>query len=258
MLIDTNAYLGSFAFRRLQPNKADGLLRLMDAKGIDQALVSSANAITYRNAQAGNEELWSEVKAHSDRLLPCAVLNPAYAGWQDDLKTCHQEYGMRGLRLYPKWHNYALLSDSCRALITHATQNHMFVSIPLRVEDYRQQSWLVDVPDIPLDEIVALVKAFPQARFVLLNGIRYSGSPLGQNNNGLPDNYRLEISRLSALLDNEIGTLCARLGAHRLVFGTGMPFKYPDPAIAKIEVLGQPEAAKELIRSGNALRLLGH
>jgi predicted TIM-barrel fold metal-dependent hydrolase len=113
------------------------------------------------------------------------------------------------------------------------------------------------VPDIPLDEIAALVKAFPQASFILLNGIRYSGSPLGQKDNGLPENYILEISRLSALLDNEIGTLIARLGAHRLVFGTGMPFKYPDPAIVKMEVLGQPETVKEMIRSSNALRLLG-
>ena len=256
MLIDTNAYLGSFAFRRLRHNSADGLLRLMDEKGIDQAIVSSANAITYRNAQAGNEELWSEVKAHSDRLLPCAVLNPAYAGWQDDLQICHEVFGMHGLRLYPKWHDYALLDEDCRELITLATERKLFLSIPLRVEDFRQRSWLVDVPDIPLDEIVALVKAFPQARFVLLNGIRYSGSPLGQEKNDLPENYLMEISRLSALLDNEIGTLISQLGAQRLVFGTGMPFKYPDPALAKLEVLDESETVKEMIRSGNARRLL--
>src|SRR4051794_32181342 len=103
-MIDVNAYLGHFAFRQLRHNTGSALLALMDTKKIDQAVVSSASAITYRNAQSGNEEVAAEVKGHRDRLLPFAVINPAYAGWQDDLKICHEELGMKGLRLYPKWH----------------------------------------------------------------------------------------------------------------------------------------------------------
>ena len=57
MIIDTNAYLGAFAFRQLRHNTAGQLLRLMDAKGIDKALVSNPMAITYKNTQPANEEL---------------------------------------------------------------------------------------------------------------------------------------------------------------------------------------------------------
>ncbi len=85
MIIDVNAYLGHFAFRRLRHNTAESLLALMDAKKIDMAVVSSAAAITYRNTQAGNEEVAEEVRGHRDRLLPVAVVNPFYTGWQDDL-----------------------------------------------------------------------------------------------------------------------------------------------------------------------------
>ena len=46
MIVDVNAYLGHFAFRRLRHNTAPALLKLMDAKQIDQAWVSSAAAIT--------------------------------------------------------------------------------------------------------------------------------------------------------------------------------------------------------------------
>ena len=49
----------------------------------------------------------------------------------------------------------------------------MIVSIPIRVEDVRQRSWLVDVPEVPLGEIVALVQACPSARFLLLNGLQF-------------------------------------------------------------------------------------
>ena len=114
----------------------------------------------------------------------------------------------------------------------------------------------MDVPDVSLAEIVALVKACPKARFLLVNGSGYTGSPLGQENSGLPANYWIEISRLSALLANEMGTLLSRLGAERIVFGTGMPFKYPDPALLKLEVLDASREIKEKIRSGNAFSLL--
>ena len=247
MIIDVNAYLGHFAFRQLRHNTSDGLLKLMDRAGIDRAVVSSAAAITYRNAQSGNEEVAAEVKGHRDRLLPLAVINPFYAGWQDDLKICHEDFRMSGLRLYPKWHNYRLSDRCCLDLVNAATEQGMVISVPIRVEDKRQRSWMVDVSDVPLDELAALVKACPKARFVLLNGLGYAKSPLGRKDNGLPANYVIEISRLSALLDNEIGQLIASLGAGRLVFGTGMPFSYPDPALLKLEVLPASKEDKEKI-----------
>ncbi len=256
MTIDVNAYLGHFAFRRLRHNTAALLLELMDAKKIDKAVVSSAGAITYRNAHAGNEELAEEVRGHSDRLIPFAVINPFYAGWQDDLNICRGEFGMGGLRLYPKWHNYQLSSPCCRELVDAATERGMVVSIPIRVEDNRERSWLLNVPDVPLDEIVELVKAHPKARFILLNGLGYTGSPLGRKDNGLPANYAIELSRLSAVLGNEIGQLITNLGPERLMFGTGMPFNYPDPALVKLEVLDASEADKEKIRSQNAMAWL--
>ena len=256
MILDVNAYLGHFAFRQLQHNTAASLLQLMDAKRIDKAIVSSASAITYRNAQAGNEELAAEVKDHRDRLIPFAVINPFYAGWQDDLKICHEDFGMSGLRLYPKWHNYQLSDRCCLDLVNAATDRGMVISIPVRVEDNRERSWLANVPDVPLDELAALVKACPQARFILLNGLGYVKSPLGRKDNGLPANYLIEISRLSAVLDNEIGQLLAGLGAERLVLGTGMPFSYPDPALLKLEVLDASQSDKEKIRRLNAEKWL--
>jgi len=257
MIIDVNAYLGHFALRQLRHNTAEGLLRLMDAKRIDKAVVSSAAAITYRNTQSGNEEVFAEVKTHRDRLIPFAVINPFYIAWEDDLKICHEEFGMKGLRLYPKWHNYALADACCRELIDAATKRTMPISIPLRVEDYRQRSWLADIPDVPVSEIVELVKSYPKASFLVLNGAGFSGSPLGRKDSGLPDNYVIEISRLRAVMESDIGGLVAKLGPDRVVFGTGMPFNYPDPSLVKVEVLDATEEVKEKIRWKNTARILG-
>jgi len=256
MILDTNAYLGHFAFRQLRHNTPDALLRLMDEKGIARAMVSSADAITYRNTQSANEALAAATTPHRDRLVPLAVVNPFYAGWKDDLAACHERFGMKGLRLYPKWHNYALADECCLDLVGRATERGMPISIPIRVEDYRQRSWLVDVPDVPLGEIVELVKARPDARFILVNGAGYTRGALGKPDGGLPANYWIEISRLSAVLANEIGQLVSNLGADRVVFGSGMPFKYPDPALVKMEVLDLPAEAKKKIYGTNAALLL--
>jgi predicted TIM-barrel fold metal-dependent hydrolase len=256
MIIDVNAYLGHFAFRRLRHNTAAELLRLMDSKKIDQAVVSSAGAITYRNAQPGNEDLAAEVERHRDRLIPFAVINPSYAGWQDDLKACHDDFGMSGLRLYPKWHNYQLSDPSCRDLIHAATERRMVVSIPIRAEDVRQRSWLVDVPEVPLAELLALVRDCPPARFLFLNGLDFVRSPLGRTGDGLPANYLIEISRMESVWSTEIARLIATLGADRLVFGTGMPFNYPDSALLKLEVLEAGPEDKEKIAWRNAARWL--
>lgn len=256
-MIDINAYLGHFAFRQLRHNTADGLLRLMDRKRIARAAVSSAAAITYRNSQAGNEELAAEVKGHRDRLIPLAVINPAYAGWRHDWKVCREEFGMRGVRIYPHWHGYKVEDAACVELVREAAARKMPVSVPFRVEDRRQQHWLVDVADMTPAEAVALVKAVPEAHFILGNGSGFASSALGRKGSGLPRNYSVEISLLSSLVGNEIGQLIENLGAERVLFGSGMPFHYPDPALVSLESLEAPAAAKAMIAEGNARRLLG-
>ena len=256
MIIDTNAYLGSFAFRQLRQNTPDQLLKLMDAKGIDKAMVSNPMAITYKNTQPANDELAAAVRGHTDRLIPQAVINPFYAGWEDDLEICCDDFGMRGVRLYPKWHNYALADECCGKLISAATERSMVISIPVRATDSRQRSWLIDVPDVPLAEIVELVKAHPEGRFMILNGLGFTGSPLGKKDGQLPDNYCMEISRMSATLGNELGQLVSNFDGGRVIFGTGMPMKYADVAFLKLEVLDAPQEALEKVRWKNAVAML--
>jgi predicted TIM-barrel fold metal-dependent hydrolase len=256
-MIDVNAYIGPFAFRRLRNNTPAGLLALMDRAGIAQALVSSAAAITYRNAHAGNEELAAAVRGYQGRLIPCAVLNPAYAGWRHDLKICAGQFGMRAVRLYPRWHNYRLTDPECLELVSAAAELRMAVSIPYRAEDRRQQSWLVDVPDVNHDEVASLVAATPQARFILGNGNGFAGSVLGRRARELPANYAVEMSLLTAELANEAGQLLKLLGEDRLLFGTGIPFHYPEGALAKLHLLDLPRAVHGKVVSGNARRWLG-
>lgn len=257
MTIDLNAYLGHWPFRRLRHNTADGLLALMDRAQIDIACVSSASAIFYKNSQAGNEELAEQVAGHEDRLVPFAVINPSYIDWEHDLRVCVEDFGARGLRLYPNYHNYGL-RDSCLAeLVSAATEHDLVVSFPVRQIDQRQRHWLLHIADLSLGELEALVERHPDAKFAFLNGLGFTNSRLGQADSGLPGNYVMGISRMWALMTNEVGVLIESVGVERLVFGSGMPFKYPEVPNVKLAAMDATEEQKEAIRSGNARRLLG-
>jgi predicted TIM-barrel fold metal-dependent hydrolase len=257
MLIDANAYLGHWATRQLRHNTPDGLLALMDRAGIDMACVSSAAAVMYKDCHRGNEELAEAVSRHRDRLIPFAVLNPVYAGWRRDLTWCCEVLGARGLRLYPTYHAYGLVDPRLAALLAAATEAGLLITIPVRQVDTRQRHWLVDAPEVPLDDIATLAAAHPTARFIVLEGAGHLGSDLVRRACERPANYWLEISRPEAVYSNEIGSLLGALGAGRLVFGSGIPFKYPEPATLRLEVLQAPEADKDLIRGSNLRALLG-
>ncbi len=107
MSIDVHTYFGHYAFRHLRGNTASGLVSYMDRFGIERAVVASLSGILYKNTQPANEELAAAIAPYRGRFIPFAVINPTYAGWRDDLQACHG-LGMKGVRLYPQYHDYKL------------------------------------------------------------------------------------------------------------------------------------------------------
>jgi predicted TIM-barrel fold metal-dependent hydrolase len=256
-LLDANAWLGHYPFRAVPHNTPGGLLRLMDRHGIERAVVSSLHSVFYTDAHSGNEELAQWVRPHRDRLIPFATLNPAFPGWERDLAQCCAEWDMRGLRLFPAHHRFALASPPCTDLVRAAAERGLSVAIPLRLEDRRQQHWMDATPEVTLAEIAELARACPQADIVVLEAIGVESSPFVRDPSLADARVYFEISRMAVVLQRTIPTLLERLGARRLVFGTGMPLKIPGPAVLKLQLLDAPAEAKTLLGAGNMRRLLG-
>jgi len=255
-LIDANAWLGHYPFRAVPDHTPDGLLRLMDKHGVEQAVVSSLHSVFYSDAHSGNEELAGWVRPHRDRLIACATLNPDYPGCGQDLRQCCEQWGMRGVRLFPSHHRFSLNSSQCRELIGEVAQRGLHVGIPLRLEDRRQAHWMDTTAEVSLSDIADLARACPDANLVVLEAIGIEDSPF-VNDPSLADSRALfEFSRMATVLQRSIPTLLDRLGPHRLVFGTGMPLKIPGPAILKLQLLDAPAAVKNQLAAGNMLALL--
>lgn len=262
MLIDSNAYIGHWPFRQRKINTCDALLQRMDRYGVARAVVSNLNGVFYKNTQAANEELHAQINAGNrinERIIPFAVINPIYGGWKNDFDVCSNQFGMKGIRIYPKYHGYSLTDPACVQLVKMARDRGLPVALSLRMVDARPGSWM-DLPrekEWALKDILPIIKAVPDAKYLILNIA---------NSTYLDDEDTAIIKKAEVIMDTSgrsltnLGEMLLRLGNQKFAFGTHSPILDALTGLLRIESLRENEAdetTKELLRSGNAKRILG-
>ena len=255
MIIDVNACLGHYPFRRLRFNTAATLLDLMDRNGIDRAVVSSLHAVFYRDAHRGNEELLEEAKAHRARLIPVATVNPRYAGWERDLAEAIERWKMKAVTLVPEHHGYTLADAPGRAALARIADYGVPVVLMQRFEDRRQRHHWDRAEDLTGNALFEAAKAHPKLRFVLANWQGLDGRKLVEA--GLKGRCLIDFARMSVLMHKEVPKLIAALGVEAIAFGSHMPFDYVGPSLVKLAGLESlPAADYERISWRNAAGFL--
>lgn len=261
MLIDANAYVGHWPFRQRRYNSCEARLERMNRFGVDLAIVSNLNGIFYKNPQMANEELYEEIrsrKTYQDRFIPFAVLNPIYASWRDQFKVSTEQMGMKGVRLYPKYHGYELTNPACVELVKLARDRGLPVALSLRMVDARPSSWmdLERKEEWALKDLVPIVRAVPDAQYLIVNvanslQLSAEDTRLFVNADILMDTSGRNIVDLAGMLKI--------YGKHKFAFGTHAPMLDDLTGLLRIESLRETEADetdKELLRSGNLKRFL--
>ncbi|WP_373514844.1 amidohydrolase family protein [Persicitalea sp.] len=259
MLIDSNSYVGHWPFRQLQGSNCRGLLDRMNRHGIDVSLVSNLNGVFYKNTQNANEELYNEIRSEkqfADRIIPFAVINPVYSGWKNDLEVCHKKLGMQGVRLYPKYHRYELDHPNCIELVRIARDRGLPVALSLRMVDSRTSSWLDVEKEWALKDILPIIKAVSDAKYLILNIA----------NSTAMSEYDLDwFKKTDLIMDtsgrgiSDLGQLIARFGKEKFAFGTHAPILDDRTGLLRIEAMRDSEAdtqTKSMLKSGNARRFL--
>ena len=166
MLIDGVAYIGNWPFRPLRYNTAEGMLERMDRCGIDCAVVSSLNAVLYQDVMNGNRELAEQVRGCS-RLIPLAVINPAYPHWKEDFAYCLDELGMKGLEIFPGYHNYSLDLPELKELLKMAGERKVPVRVPGRLVDIRGRHWMDTPENLGGAAMKTIVELSPDTDFLI-------------------------------------------------------------------------------------------
>jgi predicted TIM-barrel fold metal-dependent hydrolase len=249
----------------------------MNRFGVDISVISSLNGIFYKNTQQANVELFNELRSDrqfSKRFISFAVINPIYAGWRDDLERCVTKMGMKGLRVYPQYHDYEITDPRFVELVKIARDLRLPVSIDIRMVDSRQRSWM-DIPvfdynatfktDIifkewNLQKLIPIIREVPDAKYIIVN----------LANSLIISDTDLELIRKCDVVfdtsgraimgDDNLNELLKRFGMEKFAFGSHSPVLDYLTGLLRIESMNTSEAdetTKELLRAGNAKRIIG-
>lgn len=256
MLIDINTYLGHWPFRQVKNSTPCELVKVMDSVGVDMAAVSSINSIFYKDSQQGNEELMEEVSSCKERFIPFAIINPAYTGWKKDFINCVEKMEMKGLELYPYYHQYSLTDSSPVELLKIAAEKKICVHLPCAIENIRGRHWMDTTENLSIAEVERVLSICPDTDFIITNG---PTSSIAQQLKKAVSNRAGRVYYDFAKIDvftKDFNSLVETVGIDRVVFSSITPFQYVDPQLIKLYYSGLNDIEKEKVMSGNIKELL--
>jgi hypothetical protein len=255
MIIDVNATLGHYPFRRLRHTTAGALIAQMDRHGIDRAVVSSLPAVFYRDVDEGNQDLLAAAGTHADRLIPVVTANPKYPGWQRDLAVAVAGGPVKAVALWPEHHGYALGDAHGRGALGAIAGLGLPVVLTQRLEDRRQRHRWDQAEDLTSRALEEAARSHPTLRFLLVNWSGLDGARLAAS--GLQGRCLIDLARLQVLYRKEVPKLIATMGLEAIAFGSHLPFDYAGPALVKLANLARLSAAAgERIAWRNAAEFL--
>jgi hypothetical protein len=233
-LVDHNALVGPYPFRRLPEPTPERLVADMARLGIARAWVGHLPSIFYRDVAAGNDELLRLVGAHRARLLPVLAVNPAFPGWERELERARSE-GCPAVRTYPVHYGFGTSGQEMRALAASCAAAHLELILTVRLEDGRQRHRLDVAADLLGADVRATVRADSRVRLIVTNADRALVEEV--HFGSTPEEaarIRWDIAWLWGPPDDQLALLHRTVGRERFVFGTHFPLRLPEGALTKL------------------------
>ena len=254
MIVDTNVNLSRWPFRRLSGDDPAALVVRLRKHSVSQAWAGSFDGIFHKDIASANGRLAKDCHTYGQGiLLPFGSINPKLPDWQEDLRRCHEEHKMRGIRLHPNYHGYDLRDPVFAELLKLAGSHGLIVQLALCMEDERTQHPLMRVAPVDLTPLVDLAKAEPKVKLVILNC--YPQIPPDQLTSLVPvSNVYFELSMVERV--GAVTRLIEKVTLDRVLFGSHSPFFYFESAEFKVEEAGLSDPQKRAVLEGNARRLI--
>ncbi|MBM3744297.1 MAG: metal-dependent hydrolase [Acidobacteria bacterium] len=256
-IIDTHVYLFRWPFRRLRDEETPRLVEMLRGKGAVQAWAGSFEGVFHKDLAAANARLAEECRRHGQGLLtPFGSVNPKLPDWEEDLRRCHEQLRMPGIRVHPGYHHYKLDDADFARLAEAAARRGLILQVEGWLEDERHHHPLMRVPTPDLAPLTGALARSPGLRVVVLNALRTATGAAKQlaGLRALTEVY-FDFAMPDGLTD--LNALIELVGRERVVFGSYAPMFYFESAELKIREAGLDETTAALIRAGNARRLMG-
>jgi predicted TIM-barrel fold metal-dependent hydrolase len=252
-MIDVNVSLSRWPFRRLIGDEPAELVTKLRKRNVTQAWAGTFDGVFHKDIAAANVRLAKDCRTHGAGLLvPFGSVNPKLPDWQEDLRRCHEEHKMPGIRLHPNYHGYKLDDPVFSELLGLASSRKLIVQLALVMEDERTQHALMRVPPVDVAPLPAAIKKHPELRLVVLNW--YPQLPIEKVKEvSAAGNVYFDLSMIERV--GSVSRLAAQVSFPRVLFGSNYPLYYFESALLKVQESGLSSEQSKAVLTDNANRL---
>lgn len=251
-LVDSNAFIGRWPFRKLSSNTPEKLLEIMNKKGLNRMWISCFEGIFWNNTRQANELLY-EMTGNIPQFVPFAAINPHLSGCEKDIEECKFKWNMKGIRVYPNYHGYSVDSKKFELLLKKAGKLSLPVGIYCRLFDERLHPSFSRVEAVDLSSFKNKKRIFSYTSIIIYNCSLADLLSIKQILKKFRNIY-VEISHLEGT--GVIKKLIDEIGIEQILFGTYAPYFYGESSFLKIKESELSEREKRMIFSENAARLI--
>ncbi|OFV87979.1 MAG: hypothetical protein A3J75_05865 [Acidobacteria bacterium RBG_16_68_9] len=243
MIIDFHGHIGRSKIFSKSSGGASDLVKLMDKRGIDKAVLLPAAS---PRKPRYYEDALEAYKEFPDRFYPFFLANPREENVCEMLQMVVEKHGFKGLKLHPTFLGVpADDKEWVYPIVEKARELKICVMIhsdpTLYATPWQVGLVAMDFPEVPV------VMAHMGFVDVICNDAAINMARRAPN-------LYLETTGVSA--EAKVALAVREIGAHRVLYGSDMPFHDPAFDMARIEYADIPEEGKKLIMGENARRLL--
>ena len=235
-IVDANTVFGAYPKRKTDVSLKN-LLKIMDVNRVEKALTTSLKGAFY-SYEEGNEETLKACRANN-RLIPLATVDPRrFAGDRGEIENLVGS-GFKGIRLFKDIQGYPL--DYSPLIEIIESMNGLGVPLLVPCNEYGC---------ITLLSRLTAGKEYP----VIVLGCTYS--LLSEFIVSARRNRNLYVETRLLTSSDAIEVLAEKVGADRLIFGSGILLEYFQASYRMVESARIRDEDKDLILSGNILRII--
>lgn len=262
-IIDCNVHLFDWPFRKLKYARTEALSAKLRNHRITKAWAGSFEAVLHTQYDAANRRLAEECRSKGEGMfVAIGSVNPGGPDWEEDLRRCHEDYRMAGVRLYPAYHGYGLDHAEFAKLLAETVKRGLLVQIVLRMEDERCHHPALVIGPVDVGPLVDVLKKVPQAKVQLINS---AGPLLGNHVTALVRETQVTFDiaategngGLGRLIEGKNYSYRGAIPIERLMFGSHAPFFPCESALMKLFESPLDLAQLEKLVHANARRLIG-
>jgi len=215
---DVNCLLGHWPFRKILKDSFEDLKKVHSDNNIISGYVSSLNSIFYNDPYEGDRELHEIIK--STQYQHVLTVNPTLPCFSEDIENGVHEFDIKGVRIYPGYHQYKLDCDKIQQLCSVLEKFNLPLFLTLRMEDTRS-NYLIQPQPLDMDEVRNFINSHANMKILLLN-IRF-GEIMNIKDmiNSMP-NVFIDTSGLKDLVFN-MEKLLAEIDGYKIMYGSLHP-----------------------------------